>query len=275
MPQTTDFKFDVFLSHSSQDKAVVRDVAERLRADGLRVWFDEWEIRPGDSIPAKIEDGLEHSRVLVFCMSASAIGSDWAQLACYTFRYRDPLNQDRCFITLRLDNAPLKGSLAQFLYINWLPQDREEKYPKLLEACRSPEKLAVAETKALGEITFSRQQVEEGGFPFEYGSDLHCLWGWGYRLRVMLDDDLEPSEYTWMIFRPDRRARDAMMRFSVEYPHIIKQIDDYLDFTEKRFSEFLQNDNDASKDNFASAMDALCARIKTATRIIASSSKAL
>ncbi len=39
----TEFQYDVFLSHSSKDKAVVRAVAERLRADGLRVWFDEWE----------------------------------------------------------------------------------------------------------------------------------------------------------------------------------------------------------------------------------------
>ena len=32
-----DFESDVFLSHSSQDKAVVRAVGERLRGDGLRV----------------------------------------------------------------------------------------------------------------------------------------------------------------------------------------------------------------------------------------------
>jgi len=55
------FTHDVFLSHSSADKPVVRTVAERLRADGLNVWFDDWEIKPGDSIPAKIEEGLEHS----------------------------------------------------------------------------------------------------------------------------------------------------------------------------------------------------------------------
>ncbi|MBE3119032.1 MAG: toll/interleukin-1 receptor domain-containing protein, partial [Candidatus Atribacteria bacterium] len=72
------FRYDVFLSHSSKDKEVVRALAERLRKDGLRVWFDEWEIKPRDSIPAKIEDGLEHSRVLVLCMSANAFGSDWA-----------------------------------------------------------------------------------------------------------------------------------------------------------------------------------------------------
>ncbi|MGH9837737.1 MAG: TIR domain-containing protein [Blastocatellia bacterium] len=37
-----DFQYDVFLSHSSKDKDIVRAVAERLRADGLRVWLDGW-----------------------------------------------------------------------------------------------------------------------------------------------------------------------------------------------------------------------------------------
>jgi hypothetical protein len=96
-----NFAFDVFLSHSSKDKAVVRPLAERLRKDGVKVWFDEWEIMPGDSIPAKIEEGLEHSRVLVLCMSANAFGSDWAQLESGTFRFRDPLNKERRFTFLR------------------------------------------------------------------------------------------------------------------------------------------------------------------------------
>ena len=53
---TETFTHDVFLSHSAKDKAVVRDVAVRLRTDGLTVWFDEWVLKPGDSIPAKIEE---------------------------------------------------------------------------------------------------------------------------------------------------------------------------------------------------------------------------
>src|SRR6185437_15537788 len=115
------FTFDVFLSYSSKDKDVVRDLANRLRADGLKVWFDEWILKPRDSIPAKIEEGLEQSRVLVLCMSANAFGSDWSQLEAGTFRFRDPLNKERRFIPLRLDDAPIKGLLAQFHYINWLP----------------------------------------------------------------------------------------------------------------------------------------------------------
>jgi hypothetical protein len=124
------FNYDVFLSHSSKDKAVVRELAGRLKKDGVRVWLDEEQIKPGDSIPAKIEEGLEHSRVLVLCMSANAFGSDWAQLEAGTcgrgnLPFRDRLNQERRLIPLRLDDAPVRGSLAQFLYIIWRSADRE------------------------------------------------------------------------------------------------------------------------------------------------------
>ena len=105
-----EFPYDVFLSHSAKDKTVVRPLAERLRADGVKVWFDEWVLQPGDSIEknqsktAKIEEELElfsfGFRVSDFgfsspCMSANAFGSDWAQLESGTFRFRDPLNKER------------------------------------------------------------------------------------------------------------------------------------------------------------------------------------
>ncbi|HWB04842.1 MAG TPA: toll/interleukin-1 receptor domain-containing protein [Verrucomicrobiales bacterium] len=92
------FTHDVFLSHSAKDKAVVRPLAERLRKDGLKVWFDEWEIKPGDSIPAKIEEGLEHSRVLVLCVSVSALGLNWTVLEAEAFRFCDLLNKGCRFI---------------------------------------------------------------------------------------------------------------------------------------------------------------------------------
>lgn len=135
LPRTFDFKFDVFLSHSAKDKEHVRPLAERLRKDGLRVWFDDWVLKPSDSISAKIEEGLEQARVLVLCMSANAFGSDWGQLEATTFRFRDPMNQERRFIPLRLDDAPIKSSLAHFLYIDWYSMDHELEYAMLIGAC--------------------------------------------------------------------------------------------------------------------------------------------
>jgi hypothetical protein len=145
-----DFQYDVFLSHSLKDKPLVRAIAERLRTDGLRVWLDEWQIKPGDSIPAKIEEGLEHSRVLVLCMSAHTFGSDWATLESQTFLFRDPLNKQRRFIPLRFDDATLTGSLAQFSYIDWRSRDIEQEYAKLLEACRSSVNPPVGKAPAVG-----------------------------------------------------------------------------------------------------------------------------
>lgn len=63
------FVYDVFLSYSSKDKATVHPLAERLRDDGLHVWLDEWEIRPNDRIPVKIEEGLEKK----FCTSVMSL----------------------------------------------------------------------------------------------------------------------------------------------------------------------------------------------------------
>ena len=49
---------------------------------------------------------------------------------------RQPLNRERRFIPLRLDDSPIRSSLAQFLYIDWRPRNRGEEYSKLVEACR-------------------------------------------------------------------------------------------------------------------------------------------
>ena len=113
------FTHDVFLSHSNYDKPVVRESAERLRADGVRVWYDEWEIKLGDSIFSKVEAALQQSRVLVLCMSEHAFGSDWATLESQTFRFRDPLNRQRRFIPRRLDDTQPKSSLAEFMNAGW------------------------------------------------------------------------------------------------------------------------------------------------------------
>jgi TIR domain len=141
------FDFDVFLSYSAKDQAKVKKIARRLQGDGFRVWFDLWLIRLGDSIPAKIEEGLEGSAVLVFCVSANSLGSDWPKLEVQTFRFRDPINRERRFIPLRFDDAEPKGSLGQFYCLNWRRGGSREAYARLVSAC----KLGQKSTPAVGD----------------------------------------------------------------------------------------------------------------------------
>lgn len=133
MPE--QFEYDVFLSHASTDKPAVRKLAERLKGDGLRVWLDEWVIQPGDSIPLAIERGLESSQTLVLAMSQAAFDSEWVTLERHTALFRDPTNQHRRCIPLRLDDAEIRASLKQFAYVDWRTNDEVE-YKRLLGRCR-------------------------------------------------------------------------------------------------------------------------------------------
>ena len=130
--------YDVFLSHSSKDKAVVRKLAQRLKDDGLRVWFDEWIIKPGDMIGKKIDEGLESSRVLLLCMSKHFFASEWSSMESGSFRFRDPTNKEGRFIPLRLDKTEIPLSLRQFAYVEWGRKPDDSVYQRLLESIRPP-----------------------------------------------------------------------------------------------------------------------------------------
>lgn len=121
-----NFHYDVFLSHSEKDKATVRELAERLRKDGARVWFDNWMIKPGDSIPIKIAEGLEQSRILVLIISAGASESEWAQFEHQTVLFNDPTNKKRRFIPLKIDDSESRFHLKQFAYVDWRNRDEDE-----------------------------------------------------------------------------------------------------------------------------------------------------
>jgi hypothetical protein len=129
------FTYDVFLSHSSQDKPAVRALAEQLRHDGLRVWLDEWAIPPGGLIPMEVEEGLQHSRVLAAVMTPSFFASDWAALERYTYTFRDPTNERRRFVPLLLETCVIPDMLRQFKYIDYRDRSKSA-YRQLVDACR-------------------------------------------------------------------------------------------------------------------------------------------
>jgi hypothetical protein len=114
---STQFDYDVFISHSSKDKPVVRELANRLKQDGLRVWLDEWEIQPGDMIGLKIQQGLERSRTLLMVMSQAYFASEWSTLEHQILLFRDPTNAQRWFIPLLIENCKSSKVIAQFAFM--------------------------------------------------------------------------------------------------------------------------------------------------------------
>ncbi|HXY37213.1 MAG TPA: TIR domain-containing protein, partial [Planctomycetaceae bacterium] len=133
----TSFQYDVFLSHSSVDKAAVLELAERLKGDGLRVWLDVWVIQPGDQISVMVDRGLAASRRVVLVMSAAALDSEWVTREFHTIVFRDPINRQRRLIPLLLDDCDVPDGVSPFARIDWRTRSDAE-YNRLLDICRSP-----------------------------------------------------------------------------------------------------------------------------------------
>lgn len=73
-----DEAYDVFISHASEDKeTIVSPLANRLVEKGLRVWYDEFALRIGDSLRQKIDKGLARSRVGLVVLSPAFIKKGW------------------------------------------------------------------------------------------------------------------------------------------------------------------------------------------------------
>src|SRR4051812_42592090 len=66
---SAEYAWNVFLCHSSRDKERVRWLASELKKHDVGVWLDESEIKLGDSVTLKIDDGLRRSRWLIITLS--------------------------------------------------------------------------------------------------------------------------------------------------------------------------------------------------------------
>lgn len=73
-------EWDAFISHASEDKkSFVRPLAEGLQGFGVRVWYDEFTLKLGDSLSQSIDRGLARSRFGIVVLSRSFMSKPWTQ----------------------------------------------------------------------------------------------------------------------------------------------------------------------------------------------------
>jgi hypothetical protein len=75
-----NLQWDVFISHATEDKeSFVRPLANLLQKRGLRVWFDEFALKLGDSLRRSIDRGLAGSKFGVVILSPAFFSKEWPQ----------------------------------------------------------------------------------------------------------------------------------------------------------------------------------------------------
>jgi hypothetical protein len=70
-------RFDLFISYSSKDKKIVHAIAGGLRAMGLRVFLDVWEIKLFSRVVDQLQNAIESARSCIIFYSIHAKQSPW------------------------------------------------------------------------------------------------------------------------------------------------------------------------------------------------------
>ena len=79
-PAGMDKDYDFFICHASEDKeGIARELAQSLESAGARVWYDEFILKPGDSLRREIDRGLGKSRFGIVILSQAFFDKEWPQ----------------------------------------------------------------------------------------------------------------------------------------------------------------------------------------------------
>jgi hypothetical protein len=78
--EKTNETWDVFISHASEDKeTIARPLRDALVASGVKVWFDESELKIGDRLHKSIDEGIAKSGYGIVILSENFFKKDWPQ----------------------------------------------------------------------------------------------------------------------------------------------------------------------------------------------------
>ena len=108
---------DAFISHSSIDLTKATRIEQALEKDGLTVWLDRSEIRPGRLLRAELQAAIRDSRVIILLWSKAAAKARWVAAELLT-----AFHSNRYVIACACDKTPLPYFLQNTIYLNLGPR---------------------------------------------------------------------------------------------------------------------------------------------------------
>ncbi len=191
-------EYDLFLSYATEDRPWAEMLAERLRSEGVRVWFDQWELQPGDHVK-KLNDGLKHSRKVVAVWTPAYFRDDkvWTLAESYAKQSPDVLARERPLIPLLRQNCDIEPLFRPLIYLDCRNDDDFElRFRQLIESLDLPSRELLQrerEELELGLREHELTKVERGLHSYKKGkrfedevAALYRLLGFETKLDIQL-----------------------------------------------------------------------------------------
>lgn len=118
-----------FISYSNEDKAFAENLVAELK-EIRDLWVDTWELELGDTLPLKIESGIERAKEFILILSENSLKSHWVQFESHMAFIKLLEDSNYRIIVVRIDNCKVPLRFKPFLYVD-LPNNPKEAIAKL------------------------------------------------------------------------------------------------------------------------------------------------
>ena len=117
-------KYDVFISYSRKDKAIVDEIRQLLDANSITYWLDTEKIRMGSEFMGDIVDAIEKSDLVLFI---SSVNSNASHNVAKEISIADKFM--KTILPVRIDDAPYSSVIEYDLigvdYIDYSKRSNE------------------------------------------------------------------------------------------------------------------------------------------------------
>lgn len=132
----SDRSLRVFLCHASQDKLVVRELYERLLAEGwIDPWLDEKKLLPGQDWDLTIEKAVENSHAVIVCVSQRSVTKEGyinKELRLVLDEALIKPEEETFVIPLRLEDCQMPRRLRSFQWLDYFPKEQQDSAYQIL-----------------------------------------------------------------------------------------------------------------------------------------------
>lgn len=116
----------VFICHASDDKPVVRALYQRLVFNGIKPWFDEDDLLPGQDWQFEISKAVRRSDVVIICLTSASVNK--TGFVQKEIRFALDVAQEQpegsiFLVPLRLEECSVPESLQRYQWANLYARD--------------------------------------------------------------------------------------------------------------------------------------------------------
>ncbi len=110
---------DLFISYSSKDAKFVGKLAKDLVSRGLKVWWDKWMMKVGDSLHKKIQEAITSSAWLGVVLSPNSVSSPWVEKELNSALMKELEQKEVFVLPILYENCPIPLMLKDKVYADF------------------------------------------------------------------------------------------------------------------------------------------------------------